>query len=329
MKITERFAELDDNLKLDTAERRRAQELHQEISDVLGAAGLAKRCRLQGSFARKTMLPPLHDVDKVVELVDDLRVEFSGLNGPAMAMERIRGVLVPALPGAFFTVKKHSLGIWLPDYDFDFDAVPAFTTDGTNLIEIANTEAGAGEDAWKTSNTYDLIAVVSARNIECGGRFVHQVRMAKQVFHEAGLSDSLPGLHIESFTYEAVTSVMDHAAAVAAALAKAAELLGSSYTDPTGVDTISDRIETWRVQALQPQVAALASKATEALDLATAGDEIGAAEIWAALFGDCFPVPTAADKQEADQRKQLTKLYTGGTLAVTSRPAPSSRAWRP
>jgi predicted nucleotidyltransferase len=328
MKITERFAELDENLKLDPTERKQAQELHQEISDVLIEAGIAKRCRLQGSFARKTMRPPLHDVDKVVELVDALRTEFSGLNGPGQAMERIRGVLVHHFPGADFEVKKHSLGIELPGYEFDFDAVPAFTVPESTLIEIANTQAGIGEDAWRTSNTYDLIDVVSARNIACGGRLVRQVRMVKQVFHEAGLSESVPGLHVESFTYWAVAEATDHAAAVAASLAKAVDLLGGTYTDPTGVDAISSRIEPWTVQAVRPQVQSLAAQAAQALELAASGDEIAAADIWARLFGECFPAPTAEERQEAQQRK-LETLYGGGTLAVTGRPAPSTRAWRP
>ena len=71
----------------ETAPRRtsRAEEVHNFIDDILVNAGIAKRTRLQGSFARKTMLPPLHDVDKVIELVDDLvdqyavRMAHSGL----------------------------------------------------------------------------------------------------------------------------------------------------------------------------------------------------------------------------------------------------------
>lgn len=330
MKITERFAALDENLKLDPDQRRCAQDLHNEISGHLIEAGIASRCRLQGSFARKTMLPPLHDVDKVVELKEGLRDEFSGSNGPQKAMDQIQAVLGPHFPGASFTPKKHSLGIWLPEHEFDFDAVPAFVSvDKSNWVDIANTKAGQDEDLWKPSNTYELIEVVATRNGACNGKFVRQVRMVKQIVANAGLSEVLPGLHSESFAYEAITEDLPHAEAVAAALRKASELMGGTYTDPTGVDEISARLEPWKVDAVGPQLAALASQADQALALAADGQEIAAARIWAGLFGDSFPAPTAEDVAEDDERRLMARLYTGGTLAATNRPAPSSRAWRP
>ena len=83
MNLNPRFAALDENLKLDPEERKRAQEVHNAIGDLLVAAGIAKRTRLQGSFARKTMLPPLHDIDKeYVELVDELLDLLSTASGP-------------------------------------------------------------------------------------------------------------------------------------------------------------------------------------------------------------------------------------------------------
>ena len=200
MNLTERFAALDDNLKLDPDERARAQEVHNFIGDILVNAGIAKRTRLQGSFARKTMLPPLHDIDKVIELVDGIFDQYGGPDGPLRVMDLIRGVIVEQIPNATFEIKKHALGIMLPDDGFDFDAVPAFNPeDGSGWIEIANTHATGDQDAWKASNTYQLIETVSGRNMLCLGRFVRQVRMAKEIIETAGLSKTLPGLHVETF----------------------------------------------------------------------------------------------------------------------------------
>jgi hypothetical protein len=58
MNLNDRFETLDDNLKLDPAERARAVTAHNHLTAVLVADRVAKRTRLQGSFARKTMLPP-------------------------------------------------------------------------------------------------------------------------------------------------------------------------------------------------------------------------------------------------------------------------------
>ena len=77
-------------LQLDPAERQAARRLHNDVTSHLSEAGLVAGSFLQGSFARKTMLSPLHDVDKVVILrsglapirpVDIMRRIESALHG--------------------------------------------------------------------------------------------------------------------------------------------------------------------------------------------------------------------------------------------------------
>jgi len=123
--LKQRFDALDDALKLDPAERDRAIELHNQLGDVLVAAGVAKRTRLQGSFARKTMLPPLRDVDKVIEFADEVVEAVEGPGGSLKAMSIISDVLTPVFDGVRFEIKRHALGIAVPGESFEFDAVPA------------------------------------------------------------------------------------------------------------------------------------------------------------------------------------------------------------
>lgn len=322
MTLTERFAATDENLKLDPEQRQRAQEVHRQIGELLEKAGIAKCTRLQGSFARKTMEPPLHDIDKVVELTDELRVEVEGSPiGPRRSMDLIAGVIAPEFPGVSFEVKKHSLGIMLPDDGFDFDAVPGINDeDGSGWIRIADTTAMS----WKPSNTYVLIDTVATRNQACSGRFVRQVRMAKRIVTTAGIAESLPGLHTESFCYAAITETMDHPEAVAAALAKAVELLGGPYTDPTGADRISDRLQPVQVSTARAVLGPVAAQGAHAVQLGADGDDHGASLIWAGLFGDVFLSP--AD----EERDALRRLHTGPTLLAGARlSTPPTRAWRP
>lgn len=320
MDLSQRFSAADDNLKLDPDEHKQAVEAHNRLGDVLVAARIAKRTRLQGSFARKTMLPPLHDVDKVIELDDALRTELEGSSvGPRRAMDMICTIVAPEFPGATFEVKKHSLGITLPDGQCDFDAVPAFSDeDNTDWIKIADTTALT----WKPSNTYALIEAVSARNQACDGRFVRQVRMLKQVVSVAGVSEALPGLHVESFCYDAITETMAHPDAVVAALTKATELLGAAYFDPTGADRISDRLESHQVALAKSVLTVKAARAAQALALTASGDERGAALIWAELLGNVFPSP--AD----EERQALRHLHARPLLAPTAAAAATpTRAW--
>ena len=88
MNQTEAFEKFDDALKLNPADRGRAEKCHNEITLLLKAKGLIIGAFLQGSLARKTMIPPLRDVDKVVILAEALR----GLT-PDDVMDRLQAVL--------------------------------------------------------------------------------------------------------------------------------------------------------------------------------------------------------------------------------------------
>jgi len=320
MNLTQRFGACKDNLKIDPDQLERARSFHREMSDHLIAAGVATRTRLQGSLARSTMEPPLHDIDKVIELNPALADELAGPDGPERAMVMIRDTVAPHLPGAFFEIKKHALGITIADEQFDFDAVPAFATPGNDQwILIADTKG----HEWKPSNTYDLIDTIATRNQACEGRFVHQVRMTKRIASHAQVD--LPGLHIESFCYEAITATTGYPEGIAAALATGATLLGTHYCEPTGVDRISDRLDPWMKQTGQQALGRLAAQAAEAVSLAAVSDEDSACHIWSDLFGDdCFPRPGA------DEQGFLSRLWAGATVApAVARRTPTTRAWRP
>ncbi|MCY4104337.1 MAG: nucleotidyltransferase [bacterium] len=325
MNLKQRFDVLDDNIKLSNAVRKEAQDVHNRLGDLVVDAGVAKRTRLQGSFARHTMLgPKLRDIDKVVELDDELWDALNCAGGPQKAISLIHDALAPHLPGTRFEVKKHALAITLPGKEFNFDAVPAFNPeDGSNWIYIADTE----DDRWEPSNSYILIDTITVRNQQCDGKFVRQVRMVKQAVHNAGLSDVLPGLHVETFTYYAVSAAVDHADAVAATLAIGAQLLGGTYSDPTGTDQISARLSAAAVARAKSGMQHLAGRAAEAQRLAADGKETAAAHIWVEIFGDPFPHP------RADEKSRLQSLNTGAGAAATgataARHTPITRAWRP
>ena len=325
MNLKQRFDKLDDNIKLTDAVRQEAQKVHNRLGDLVVEAGVAKRTRLQGSFARHTMLgPKLRDIDKVVELDDKWWGDLHCAGGPQKAISLIHDALAPHLPGARFEAKKHALAITLAGNGFNFDAVPAFNPeDGSGWIRIADTE----DDRWEPSNTYILIDTIAARNQQCDGGFVRQVRMAKQAVRNAGLSEVLPGLHVETFTYYAVTAAVDHADAVAATLMKGVELLGTGYYDPTSTDQISARLSSTAIARAKNGMQRLAGQAAEAQRFAATGNETAAAHIWADIFGEPFPRP------RADEKAFLQGLNTGTGVAATgataARRTPTTRAWRP
>jgi Second Messenger Oligonucleotide or Dinucleotide Synthetase domain len=329
MNQDEAFEVFDEKLKLNPIERAAAIRLHNEITAVLLAAGVIVRAFLQGSFARKTMLGPLRDVDKVVILAGRLADRPDLRILPVLAMVEIEKVLAAACPEATFERGRHALKVDFGPERCSFDIVPAFETDtDDDDVLIANTEA----NTWDRSNTRTLIRVIAERNQACDGRFVHQVRMGKQyVVHS--LEGLIPGLHVETFAYAAVTKPLEHPEACCRILEAGARLLTGTYTDPTGVDRICRKLKPEIAAQAQAAIAAAARSAREAQRLAAAGDHHSALAIWHELFGDAFPAPPAQPVAEAFQRSFAGGTVTSaGTVSTTSRgrqPSSPTRPWAP
>lgn len=324
--IKSAFETFDANLNLDPEERAAAEKLHNEITDVLKAKRIAVGAFLQGSFRRKTMLPPLHDVDKVILLHSSMKHLT-----PDQVMDAIEIALAEAYPDATFPKprSRHALKMELAGCEFHFDSVPAWDTTGDDPdreVLIADRD----HSTWKASNTRKLISVIQVRNGDTGGRFIHWVRMAKAAVTKAA-GDDIPGLHVETWAYHSVAESLADDVALAQILATGAELLGTTYYDPTGVDQISDRLGP---DALRHQAAlkAVAEQAREALELAAAGDDNEAIRIWHDIFGDEFPKATAVDAATAvgaafhagsvTSTGHITTAKTGQTLTPT-------RSWGP
>lgn len=299
----EAFDKFDDNLKLDPAERARAEAIHNEITALLIAKRLIVQAFLQGSFRRKTMIAPLRDVDKVVVLHPDLE----GLDLDKV-MDRLEEVLRVAFPNALFHRTRHSLQIDFGADSFSFDTVPAWesTTDDDDVC-IANRETSG----WERSNTRQLIRVVAERNQDTDGVWIHQVRMAKQVVKHL-LDGIIPGLHIESWAYLAIADKVPHDEALTRILEEGADLLGSRYTEPTGVDVISDRLKPDVIAIAKQVLGQTARRAREARSLTESGDHNEAIRIWRELCGDCFPEAQAQDAATA-----LSRAFHGGAVTTS------------
>jgi hypothetical protein len=329
----EAFDEFDASLNLDPRERRQAEGRHQEITDVLTAACIAKETFLQGSFARKTMAKPLKDVDMVVVLAEAYRESWfgSGRGGPAAAMAALREAVSAHWPEARFDVNKrpaHALQVTFPDRTFTVDLVPAFDDqDGGENVWIADRDL----DRWKPSNTRTLRRVVTERNKATEGAFVHQVRMGKAFKAHQPMLEKLCGLVIESLWYAAITNKMPHPAATVTALERAASTVLGEVRDPTGVDDLAKDWNPSERYVFSQTFAGAAKRGREALRLAADGEQQAAIEIWFALFGEPFPEPapqTAAAALSALSAGSITstgRAVTSQRGAQTNRPA---RSWR-
>lgn len=320
------FDEFDEALKLDPGELRTAIDAHHKIRDQLAAEGLCASAILQGSLARKTMLAPLRDIDMIGFLNPAHRHLQDDPDGPVKSTRLIIAALRRLYPDSHFSWSTHAVKVENPDWDFTFDVVPAFDREGSDLIDIANTEGGV----WEESNTRALIAAVQQRNQHTEGNLVHQVRMGKHW----GRNDvpELPGLDIESAFFRAITSKQPHSKAVAAGLHHLAEALeaGTLY-DPTGTENLLDRLEPDIVQDAAKHARWAADRADEALGYEKGGDQQAAIGVWHQVFGEPFPTATEQTVESAFQASLVGGVTSSGR-ATSSRaahtPSPPVRSWR-
>jgi hypothetical protein len=325
------FKIFDDALNLDPNVRKCAHEQYQKVQDCLIAAHVAVATFLQGSFARKTMLPPLKDVDVVVILPARLREQLRHRNGPAQAMALLRQALTAVFPGVTFDADDapaKALRVCFPGVEFTFDLVVAFdSAAGDERVLIGNRETGR----WEPSNTRILNRLISDRNKLTGGVWVHQGRMLKSYKAGNGVLKEHCGLLYETLLYEAVTRRMSYPQALAAVLEYAATAVAGPVIDPTKEDDLTADWTPGQRAATVATFTAAAKQAREALELAADGDEAAAVAVWHDILGGPFPTPPAQsviDTLRALNGGSITSVGVVTPSAVGRQPARPTRSWR-
>lgn len=326
------FEELDKDLNLDPTQRERAQKRHTAIRDELARAGIVAYSFVQGSFARKTMLKPLKDVDIVIVFKDELWEQLKGPGGPATALAWFKRIVQQRWPEAMFDQGDEPAGkalrVTFPDLDFDIDLVAAFD-DTEDYVLIGDRD----EKHWERSNTRRQISAISQRNQLSGGRFVHQVREFKSLVrnHEADL-DFVKGIVVESLAYAVIDSEISDKHAIVACLDYSRTAVLYPVIEPAGDDDVTVKWTPAERESASAMFGRFADQAAEALRLETQ-DTQAAIDVWNALFGDVFPTARIRTPEEA-----LAAWNNLGSRTSTGRPSTSTggqqptrpgRAWSP
>jgi hypothetical protein len=321
--VDKAFETLDEALNLDPAQRRQAQARHNEIRDVLMRTGLVATTFLQGSFARKTMLKPLKDVDVVVVLKPELWRRLSGPDGPQTAMSWFRAAVANHWPDAEFdqgeAPSAKALRVSFPDLDFAIDLVPAFEVDSSadeGGVLIGDRE----ERKWELSNTRRQTKVVSQRNKRTDGRFVHQVRELKSLVRHHDELEFVKGIVLEPLALAVICQERPDKYAVADVLEQASTAVQGPVLDPAGDDDVTAKWSRSERLTAVHTFAKLAEQAHEALALEADDDVDAAIDVWHRLIG--VPFPPARNRSPIEV---LGAWNTEGSRSSTGRPTTSTR----
>ena len=332
-KVFGAFKAFDKKLKLDPAVTEQARGVAADLEQCLRDAGLLQSRLLQGSFGRKTMRPPLKDVDMVVVLPDALADHRTTPGMSAWAMDKFREAIGAAniLPGVAFDVDEahaHALQLTIPGLDFTVDLVPASETESPDdgWLYIADRE----KDQWtKLSDVRLLRDKVATRNQECGGVWVNQVRQAKHSLdRDPDVKALVCGLLVESLAYEAVTKKVAPQQAMVAIFGVAVDKLTGPYTGLAQDDLTRKWSGAERAQVLRC-FAENRRKAVEAVRLENAGDPVAAVLAWRDVFGDLFPQVEVSFTERLKTISQVGGAVTSdGLLTTAAGNARPARPWR-
>lgn len=331
--VFDAFKAFDEKLKLDPKINQQARDVAADLEQCLRDAGLLQSRLLQGSYGRKTMRPPLKDVDMVVVLPDGLAEHRTTPGMSEWAMKEFRKAVVAAdvVPGVRFDVDKspaHALQLTIPGLDFTVDLVPAFETEAPDdgWLYIADRE----KDEWsERSDVRRLRDKVANRNQRCGGVWVHQVRQTK---HSLDLDEQVHqlvcGLLVESLAYESMTKKIAPQQAMVAIFTAGADKVTGPYSGLAEDDLTRKWSGHERVLVLR-FFGQNRRRAVEAVRLENAGDSVAAVNVWREVFGELFPVP---DVSFADRLKSVGLIggavTPDGRLTTDAGNARPSRPWR-
>lgn len=332
-KVFDVFKAFDKKLKLDPVVTQQARNVAANLEQCLRDAGMIQSRLLQGSFGRKTMRPPLKDVDMVVVLPEAHAEHRTTPGMSEWAMDKVRRAIVAAnvVPGVAFDVDEahaHALQLTVPGLDFTVDLVPAFETESPNdgWLYIADRE----KDQWtKRSDVRRLRDKVAARNQDCGGVWVNQVRQAKHALdRDTDVKNLVCGLLVESLAYEAVTRRVAPQQAMVAIFTVAVDYLTGPYAGLAQDDLTRKWSGAERAQVLR-FFEENRRKAVEAVRLENAGDPVAAVHVWRDVFGDLFPQPDVSFTERLKSIGLVGGAVTSdGVLTTVAGNARPARPWR-
>lgn len=243
-------------------EREDAARQHITLRETLAQAfgPELKKSFLSGSYARRTAIKPLHDIDFFAVLADRRFV-----NQPADAcMKPIAEALRRKFPDKVVTWQRRSLNIEFSGTGIGYDIVPAIEFSG-DIYQIPDRK----RDGWIKTNPKKHKETLDAANQVAGNKLNPLIKLGKLWNrHQGGLISSF---HLEVTAYSAFRAPPEsYPLGFAALLAHLARRLQSRTADPAGVGPDVD--ESLSDQDRRRAIAAASEAAQSAQFAAQSGD---------------------------------------------------------
>ncbi len=285
--VDDAFAKLKSKLEITQTEQALAARRQNEIRDHMTTRISLKTSFLTGSYARHTKTKKLKDVDIFLVVGDD--GPDAGLRDqtPWSVLSCLQGHLADKYTSPPPTIGRRSCTVEFASTD----EVPSFDT----VLAFERAEGGywipdrtCGE--WIASDPSIHKAKATAKNAECGGKWIPLVKMIKG-FNREWDKPVRPSFLLEVMALDVVRAPFGrYQDEIVLFLANAAERIDDVWPDPAalGPDVNSSMSEAEKRVAAGRLRDALAI-AERAVDLEDEGKHTAAIAEWRKLFGDRMP----------------------------------------
>lgn len=194
--ITQAFETLFPKLELTEAERNNASTQHTYLREQLQQHMSVQDNFLSGSYARKTAVRPLNDID--VFLVLTPTATLSTRTAPAQVLAEVKRVLETIYPGKTASKQARSVNIEFSGTGIAYDVVPAFSTDN-NIYTIPD----AAASSWIQTNPRIHAQMSTEANDQAGKKLKPLLKAVKQANNRR--DNPARSFHLEVLAWKVLT----------------------------------------------------------------------------------------------------------------------------
>lgn len=296
--ITQAFHDFMLRLELTPAEQAEASRQHNELRDrIRGRLGGVQRDLIVGSYARRTAIRPLNDIDLFLVLDPQVHRDRHDKT-PGHILDRLQSALRGCYerPGPAIRIQGRSVNIEFSGTGIGYDLIPAFALNSTSaadpddmVYEIPDRERAA----WIQTNPARHRRRCVEANERAGGMLNRLIKAAKHWnrSHREGNGDKpLRSFHLEAMCYEAFsTRPADERRGLHALFGHLASRVLTQCPDPAGLSPHIDAgIGPEHRQRVHHKLRAAELVTREAVRHEERGDDAAACRCWGAVLGEPF-----------------------------------------
>lgn len=280
MTIAQAFQQFLQDLELRPAERDEASRQHTNLRQQLQKKLDVEDNFLSGSYARRTAIRPLNDID--VFLVLEATAELSTASAPQRVLQVVKSTLEAIYPGKSATLQSRSVNIEFSGTGIAYDVVPAFSA-GDEVYKIPDCDA----PKWIKTNPKIHRELSVEANERAGDKLKPLVKAVKHAnnVHAGGARS----FHLEALAWKILTSPPEsNLAGLRILLDGLVARICDPCPDPAGLGA-DIRPSTVKCQQAQAWLRKMATLAEEAETLAADGRTGEAHARMRELFGKVWP----------------------------------------